>query len=33
VNARWGHWIGGTALQTCLGRGWVGYDLVVLRRV
>jgi tocopherol O-methyltransferase len=25
-------WVGGTALQTCLRRGWIGYDLVVLRR-
>jgi tocopherol O-methyltransferase len=33
VNARWGYWLGGAALQTCLSRGWIGYDFVVLRRV
>jgi SAM-dependent methyltransferase len=27
-----GHLVGGSALQTCLTRGWIGYDLVVLRR-
>jgi SAM-dependent methyltransferase len=29
---RLGPWTGGSALQTCLRRGWVGYDLVVFRR-
>ena len=24
--------VGGSALQTCLARGWIGYDLVVFRR-
>jgi cyclopropane fatty-acyl-phospholipid synthase-like methyltransferase len=24
---------GGTALQTCLARGWIGYDLALFRRV
>jgi SAM-dependent methyltransferase len=27
-----GHLIGGSALQTCLARGWVAYEFVVLRR-
>jgi len=27
-----GHLIGGSALQKCLTRGWVGYDLAVFRR-
>ena len=27
-----GHLVGGTALQTCLARGWIGYDLAVFRR-
>jgi len=26
------HVMGGTALQTCLVRGWIGYDLVRFRR-
>jgi SAM-dependent methyltransferase len=31
---RWcDHLFGGHALQTCLSRGWVGYDLVVFRRL
>ena len=30
-NTRLGHLAGGRALQTCLQRGWVGYELVVLR--
>jgi tocopherol O-methyltransferase len=25
-------WLGGSALQTCLRNGWLGYDLVVFRR-
>jgi SAM-dependent methyltransferase len=25
-------WLGGSALQTCLRRGWLGYDLAVFRR-
>jgi SAM-dependent methyltransferase len=28
-----GHLVGGSALQTCLTRGWIGYDLAVFRRV
>ncbi|NOT26450.1 MAG: class I SAM-dependent methyltransferase [Acidobacteria bacterium] len=32
ANRRFGHLLGGHALQTCLARGWVGYDLVVFRR-
>ena len=27
------HVVGGSALQTCLARGWIGYDLIWLRRV
>jgi SAM-dependent methyltransferase len=27
------HLVGGSALQTCLARGWIGYELVWLRRV
>ncbi len=27
-----GHLVGGSALQTCLGRGWIGYDLALFRR-
>jgi cyclopropane fatty-acyl-phospholipid synthase-like methyltransferase len=30
--SRWPHLLGGSALQECLRRGWVGYELVVLRR-
>jgi SAM-dependent methyltransferase len=26
------HLLGGSALQTCLDRGWIGYDLAVFRR-
>jgi tocopherol O-methyltransferase len=29
---RWAHLAGGHALQTCLARGWVGYELSVFRR-
>ena len=32
VSDRFGYLIGGSALQTCLARGWIGYDLTVLRR-
>ena len=32
ANQRFGHLLGGHALQTCLARGWVGYDFVVFRR-
>lgn len=28
-----GHLVGGSALQRCLTRGWIGYDLAVFRRV
>jgi SAM-dependent methyltransferase len=27
-----GHLVGGSALQACLTRGWIGYDLAVFRR-
>jgi SAM-dependent methyltransferase len=29
--SRLGPWLGGSALQTCLRKGWLGYDLVVFR--
>ena len=29
---RWGMLAGGSALQTCLRRGWIGYDLMRFRR-
>ena len=32
VHARLGHLTGGSALQTCLRRGWIGYDLALFRR-
>ena len=32
VDARLGHLTGGSALQTCLRRGWIGYDLARFRR-
>ena len=32
-EARVGPLIGGSALQLCLERGWVGYDLAVFRRL
>lgn len=32
VEARLGHLTGGSALQTCLRRGWIGYDLALFRR-
>ena len=31
-RTRFGHLVGGTALQTCLGKGWIGYDLALFRR-
>ena len=31
-RTRFEHLLGGTALQTCLARGWIGYDLVLFRR-
>ncbi len=32
VDAGLGHLIGGSALTTCLRRGWIGYDLALFRR-
>ena len=32
VHARLGHLTGGSALQTCLRHGWIGYDLALFRR-
>ena len=32
LDAPLGHLIGGSALQTCLRRGWIGYDLALFRR-
>ena len=31
-GSRFGHLVGGSALQTCLARGWIGYDLALFRR-
>ena len=31
-RTRFGHVIGGTALQECLAKGWIGYDLVLFKR-
>jgi SAM-dependent methyltransferase len=31
-NTRLGYLVGGSALQTALARGWIGYDLAVFRR-
>jgi tocopherol O-methyltransferase len=31
--ARFDHLVGGSALQRCLERGWIGYDLAVFRRL
>jgi SAM-dependent methyltransferase len=31
-RTRIGHLVGGSALQTCLARGWVGYELAQFRR-
>ena len=33
VRTRFDHLMGGTALQTCLERGWIRYELVVFRRL
>jgi SAM-dependent methyltransferase len=33
VRDRFGYLIGGSALQTCLARGWIGYDLTQFRRL
>lgn len=30
---RFGYLVGGSALQQCLARGWIGYDFSVFRRV
>ena len=32
-QARFGHLTGGSALQTCLRAGWIGYDLALFRRL
>ncbi|MCY4122495.1 MAG: methyltransferase domain-containing protein [Acidobacteria bacterium] len=32
VDTRLGHLTGGSALQTCLRRGWIGYDLALFQR-
>jgi len=32
VDRRYGHLLGGSALQDCLARGWIGYEFVVFRR-
>jgi tocopherol O-methyltransferase len=31
-GSRYGYVSGGNALQTCLERGWIGYDLAIFRR-
>ncbi|MBM64234.1 MAG: hypothetical protein CL484_14895 [Acidobacteria bacterium] len=31
-NTQFGHLVGGTALQTCLAKGWIGYYLSLFRR-
>ncbi|MDP6579439.1 MAG: methyltransferase domain-containing protein [Vicinamibacterales bacterium] len=31
-TTRFGHLVGGSALQTCLARDWIGYDLALFRR-
>ena len=31
-TGRFGYLVGGSALQTCLARGWIGYDLTVFRK-
>ena len=31
-SSRFGHLRGGSALQTCLDRGWIGYDLALFRQ-
>jgi len=32
-HGRFGYLVGGSALQRCLARGWIGYDFAVFRRV
>jgi len=32
INRRYGHLLGGSALQSCLTHGWIGYDFTVFRR-
>jgi len=32
VDRRYGHLLGGSALQDCLAHGWIGYEFVVFRR-
>lgn len=32
LDAPLGHLVGGSALQTCLRRGWIGYDFALFRR-
>lgn len=31
-EGRFGYLAGGSALQQCLARGWIGYDVAVFRR-
>lgn len=33
LQERFGHLTGGSALQTCLRAGWIGYDLALFRRL
>ena len=33
VSNRFDHLVGGSALQTCLSRRWIGYELAVFRRL
>jgi tocopherol O-methyltransferase len=33
ADGRFGNLVGGSALQQCLSRGWIGYDFTVFRRV
>jgi SAM-dependent methyltransferase len=32
ASGRFGYLVGGSALQQCLARGWIGYDFTVFRR-
>ena len=32
-ETRWGYLAGGSALQTCISRGWIGYDVARFRRL
>jgi hypothetical protein len=32
VDRRYGHLLGGSALQDCLAHGWIGYEFAVFRR-